>query len=94
MVEQDMDTTLPVTLEDMIHHTQSVKRGANRPLRFVKEGASGGACEEEEAMEILGKAVCVQMGEGKKRKHQEVQRRREKHTRQEQAPMQFINAWS
>ncbi|CEG38905.1 3-methyl-2-oxobutanoate hydroxymethyltransferase [Plasmopara halstedii] len=32
MVELGMDTTLPVTLEDMIHHTKAVKRGASRPL--------------------------------------------------------------
>ncbi|KAH7482446.1 3-methyl-2-oxobutanoate hydroxymethyltransferase [Phytophthora ramorum] len=51
MVEKDMDTTLPVTLEDMIHHTQSVKRGANRPLRLVKEGG----------------ADCVQVDGGKER---------------------------
>ncbi|KAL4154659.1 hypothetical protein PRNP1_006776 [Phytophthora ramorum] len=40
-----------VTLGDMIHHTQSVKRGANRPLRFVKEGG----------------ADCVQVDRGKER---------------------------
>uniref|UniRef100_H3GTL7 3-methyl-2-oxobutanoate hydroxymethyltransferase n=1 Tax=Phytophthora ramorum TaxID=164328 RepID=H3GTL7_PHYRM len=39
MVGQDMDTTLPVTLEDMIHHTQSVKRAEERH-RFVKEGGA------------------------------------------------------
>ncbi|KAL4103092.1 hypothetical protein PRIC1_006839 [Phytophthora ramorum] len=39
----DMDTTLPVTLEDMIHHTQSVKRGANRPL--VITNTPFGPCE-------------------------------------------------
>ncbi|KAL4099228.1 hypothetical protein PRIC1_007037 [Phytophthora ramorum] len=43
MVGQDMDTTLPVTLEDMIHHTQSVKRGANRPL--VITNMPFGTCE-------------------------------------------------
>lgn len=26
LLVQGMDTTLPVTLEDMIHHTQAVKR--------------------------------------------------------------------
>ncbi|KAL4130406.1 hypothetical protein PRIC2_006405 [Phytophthora ramorum] len=39
MVEKDMDTTLPVTLEDMIHHTQSVKRAEERQ-RLVKEGGA------------------------------------------------------
>ncbi|KAI9918418.1 hypothetical protein PsorP6_011647 [Peronosclerospora sorghi] len=43
MVELGMDTTLPVTLEDMIRHTQAVKRGANRPL--VITDMPFGTCE-------------------------------------------------
>ncbi|KAF1782203.1 Pyruvate/Phosphoenolpyruvate kinase-like domain [Phytophthora cactorum] len=38
-----MDTTLPVTLDDMIHHTQAVKRGATRPL--VITDMPFGTCE-------------------------------------------------
>ncbi|KAF1782197.1 Pyruvate/Phosphoenolpyruvate kinase-like domain [Phytophthora cactorum] len=43
MVELGMDTTLPVTLDDMIHHTQAVKRGATRPL--VITDMPFGTCE-------------------------------------------------
>ncbi|KAL7678624.1 putative ketopantoate hydroxymethyltransferase, pyruvate kinase-like domain superfamily [Plasmopara halstedii] len=43
MVELGMDTTLPVTLEDMIHHTKAVKRGASRPL--VLSDMPFGTCE-------------------------------------------------
>ena len=32
MVVLGYDTTLPVTLEDILHHTKAVTRGASRPL--------------------------------------------------------------
>ncbi|GLD98078.1 hypothetical protein PINS_up006775 [Pythium insidiosum] len=43
MVELGLDTTIPVTLEDMIHHTRAVKRGASRPL--VVTDMPFGTCE-------------------------------------------------
>ncbi|KAF4321512.1 hypothetical protein BBO99_00001027 [Phytophthora kernoviae] len=43
MVELGMETTLPVTLEEMIHHTKAVKRGATRPL--VATDMPFGTCE-------------------------------------------------
>lgn len=32
MVELGMDTTLPVTIDDMVHHCKAVSRGCHRPL--------------------------------------------------------------
>ena len=32
MVEMGLDTTIPVTVDDMIYHCQAVARGAKRPL--------------------------------------------------------------
>ncbi|KAF1315278.1 3-methyl-2-oxobutanoate hydroxymethyltransferase, partial [Globisporangium splendens] len=43
MVELGMDTTIPVTMDDIIHHTRAVKRGAGRPL--IVADMPFGSCE-------------------------------------------------
>ncbi|KUG02158.1 3-methyl-2-oxobutanoate hydroxymethyltransferase [Phytophthora nicotianae] len=40
MVELGMDTTLPVTLDDMIHHTQAVKRWVIEAMTVFMEGGA------------------------------------------------------
>ncbi|KAG6622371.1 3-methyl-2-oxobutanoate hydroxymethyltransferase [Phytophthora cinnamomi] len=73
MVELGMDTTLAVTLEDMIHHTKAVKRGAVRPL--VVADMPFGTCEGTpfEALKCAqllmkeGGADCVKIEGGKER---------------------------
>ncbi|EGZ11043.1 hypothetical protein PHYSODRAFT_548747 [Phytophthora sojae] len=73
MVELGLDTTLAVTLEDMIHHTKAVKRGATRPL--VITGMPFGTCEGtpfealKNAQRVLkeGGADCVKIEGGKER---------------------------
>ncbi|KAL3665934.1 hypothetical protein V7S43_009354 [Phytophthora oleae] len=73
MVELGMDTTLPVTLEDMIHHTQAVKRGANRPLVITDmpfgtcEGAPFDALKNAQRLMKEGGADCVKIEGGKER---------------------------
>lgn len=73
MVELGYDTTLPVTLEDMIHHTRAVKRGAERPL--IVTDMPFGTCEGEpyealrNAQRLLkeGGADCVKIEGGRER---------------------------
>lgn len=73
MVELGMDTTLPVTLEDMIHHTQAVKRGANRPLVITDmpfgtcEGTPFEALKNAQRLMKEGGADCVKIEGGKER---------------------------
>ncbi|KAE8876627.1 3-methyl-2-oxobutanoate hydroxymethyltransferase 2 [Phytophthora fragariae] len=73
MVELGMDTTLPVTLEDMIHHTQAVKRGANRPLLITDmpfgtcEGSPFEALKNAQRLLKEGGADCVKIEGGKER---------------------------
>ncbi|KAG6622372.1 3-methyl-2-oxobutanoate hydroxymethyltransferase [Phytophthora cinnamomi] len=73
MVELGMDTTLPVTLEDMIHHTQAVKRGANRPLVMTDmpfgtcEGTPFEALKNAQRLVKEGGADCVKIEGGKER---------------------------
>ncbi|KAG7376825.1 hypothetical protein PHYPSEUDO_012670 [Phytophthora pseudosyringae] len=73
MVELGMDTTLPVTLEDMIHHTQAVKRGANRPLVITDmpfgtcEGSPFEALKNAQRLMKEGGADCVKIEGGKER---------------------------
>lgn len=73
MVELGMDTTIPVTLEDMIHHTQAVKRGANRPLVITDmpfgtcEGAPFEALKNAQRLMKEGGADCVKIEGGKER---------------------------
>ncbi|CAI5724682.1 unnamed protein product [Peronospora destructor] len=73
MVELGMDTTLPVTLQDMIHHTQAVKRGANRPLVVTDmpfgtcEGAPFESLKNAQRLMKEGGADCVKIEGGKER---------------------------
>lgn len=73
MVELGMDTTIPVTLEDMIHHTQAVKRGATRPLVATDmpfgtcEGAPFEALKNAQRIMKEGGADCVKIEGGKER---------------------------
>ncbi|KAL4140880.1 hypothetical protein PRNP1_015158 [Phytophthora ramorum] len=73
MVELGMDTTLPVTLEDMIHHTKAVKRGANRPLVITDmpfgtcEGSPYEALKNAQRLMKEGGADCVKIEGGKER---------------------------
>lgn len=73
MVELGMDTTLPVTLDDMIHHTQAVKRGATRPLVITDmpfgtcEGTSFEALKNAQRLMKEGGADCVKIEGGKER---------------------------
>ncbi|RQM09774.1 hypothetical protein DD237_004199 [Peronospora effusa] len=78
MVELGMDTTLPVTLQDMIHHTQAVKRwcndsGANRPLVVTDmpfgtcEGAPFDSLKNAQRLMKEGGADCVKIEGGKER---------------------------
>ncbi|CAH0480135.1 unnamed protein product [Peronospora belbahrii] len=73
MVELGMDTTIPVTLQDMIHHTQAVKRGANRPLVVTDmpfgtcEGAPFEALKNAQCLMKEGGADCVKIEGGKER---------------------------
>ncbi|TMW67741.1 hypothetical protein Poli38472_007413 [Pythium oligandrum] len=73
MVELGMETTIPVTLDDMIYHTRAVKRGAHRPL--IVTDMPFGTCEGEpyetlrNAQRLLqeGGADCVKIEGGKER---------------------------
>uniref|UniRef100_K3W4X2 3-methyl-2-oxobutanoate hydroxymethyltransferase n=1 Tax=Globisporangium ultimum (strain ATCC 200006 / CBS 805.95 / DAOM BR144) TaxID=431595 RepID=K3W4X2_GLOUD len=73
MVELGMDTTIPVTMDDMIHHTQAVKRGAERPL--IIADMPFGSCEGDpyealkNAQRLLkeGGADCVKIEGGRER---------------------------
>ncbi|KAG7395132.1 hypothetical protein PHYBOEH_004205 [Phytophthora boehmeriae] len=73
MVELGMDTTLPVTLEEMIHHTKAVKRGATRPLVATDmpfgtcEGAPFEALKNAQRIIKEGGADCVKIEGGKER---------------------------
>ncbi|DAZ98990.1 TPA: hypothetical protein N0F65_011245, partial [Lagenidium giganteum] len=70
MVELGMDTTIPVTMEDIIHHTRAVKRGAERPL--IVGDMPFGSCEGDpfealkNAQRLLkeGGADCVKIEGG------------------------------
>ncbi|TDH66314.1 hypothetical protein CCR75_007375 [Bremia lactucae] len=80
MVELGLDTTLPVTLSDMIHHTKAVKRwvsdelraGASRPLLITDmpfgtcEGAPYEALKNAQILLKEG-ADCVKIEGGKER---------------------------
>lgn len=73
MVELGMDTTLPVTLDDMIHHTKAVKRGATRPLLLTDmpfgtcEGNRFEALKNAQRLMKEGGADCVKIEGGKER---------------------------
>ncbi|CAI5741885.1 unnamed protein product [Hyaloperonospora brassicae] len=73
MVELGMDTTIPVTLDDMIHHTRAVKRGASRPLVVTDmpfgtcEGAPFEALKNAQRLMKEGGADCVKIEGGKER---------------------------
>uniref|UniRef100_A0AAV1TDN6 3-methyl-2-oxobutanoate hydroxymethyltransferase n=1 Tax=Peronospora matthiolae TaxID=2874970 RepID=A0AAV1TDN6_9STRA len=73
MVELGMDTTIPVTLGDMIHHTRAVKRGASRPLVVTDmpfgtcEGAPFEALKNAQRLMKEGGADCVKIEGGKER---------------------------
>ncbi|ETM00900.1 3-methyl-2-oxobutanoate hydroxymethyltransferase [Phytophthora nicotianae] len=59
MVELGMDTTLSVTLEEMIHHTKAVKRGATRPL--VIADMPFGTCEGTPYEALKGAQLLVKV---------------------------------
>ncbi|ETO83266.1 3-methyl-2-oxobutanoate hydroxymethyltransferase, variant 1 [Phytophthora nicotianae P1976] len=73
MVELGMDTTLSVTLEEMIHHTKAVKRGATRPLVIADmpfgtcEGTPYEALKGAQLLVKEGGADCVKIEGGKER---------------------------
>jgi len=73
MVEMGMDTTLPVTVEDMLLHCRSVARGASRPLIVCDmpfgscEGNPYEALKNAQRMLKEGGAGCVKMEGGKER---------------------------
>ncbi|KAG7376824.1 hypothetical protein PHYPSEUDO_012669 [Phytophthora pseudosyringae] len=73
MVELGMDTTLSVTLEEMIHHTKAVKRGATRPLVMTDmpfgtcEGSPFEALKNAQRLMKEGGADCVKIEGGKER---------------------------
>nr|CCA21559.1 3methyl2oxobutanoate hydroxymethyltransferase putat [Albugo laibachii Nc14] len=73
MVELGMSTTLPVTLDDMIHHCKAVKRGATRPLILVDlpfgtcEGSPFEALSNAQRLVKEGGADCVKIEGGQER---------------------------
>ncbi|KAG2793410.1 hypothetical protein PC111_g23045 [Phytophthora cactorum] len=73
MVELGMETTLSVTLDEMIHHTKAVKRGATRPLVITDmpfgtcEGTPYEALKSAQLLVKEGGADCVKIEGGKER---------------------------
>ncbi|KAG3138296.1 hypothetical protein PI126_g16984 [Phytophthora idaei] len=73
MVELGIETTLSVTLEEMIHHTKAVKRGATRPLVITDmpfgtcEGTPYEALKSAQLLVKEGGADCVKIEGGKER---------------------------
>ncbi|TYZ69439.1 hypothetical protein PybrP1_012648 [[Pythium] brassicae (nom. inval.)] len=73
MVELGMDTTIPVTLEEIIHHTKAARRGASRPLIVADmpfgtcEGDPYEALKNAQRMLKEGGADCVKIEGGRGR---------------------------
>src|SRR5213594_4881522 len=57
MVVLGYDTTLPVTLDMMIHHTKAVRRGAKRPLIVADMPFLSYQISPEEAIRNAGRLV-------------------------------------
>jgi len=57
MVVLGYDTTLPVTLDTMIHHTRAVSRGARRPLIIADMPFMTYQLSAEEAMKNAGRLI-------------------------------------
>lgn len=59
MVALGYDDTLPVTMEDMIHHTKAVVRGANRALVIADMPFMSYQISDEKALENAGNLLKV-----------------------------------
>src|SRR5437868_1740532 len=57
MVVLGYDSTLPVTLDDMIHHTRAVRRGVKRALLVADLPFMSYQVSPEQALESAGRLV-------------------------------------
>ncbi|GAA3327427.1 hypothetical protein GCM10020331_067310 [Ectobacillus funiculus] len=62
MVVLGYDSTIPVTVEDMIHHTKAVRRGAAETFIVTDMPFMSYHVSKEEAMKKMHAALCKKAG--------------------------------